>query len=305
MVATAPPTAPPAPPTEPPALEQLRLIPETAPLVTQERLDLGSLPPDEQLLGTPTPTLVDLVKKYGVVVPILVVRRTNGELVVAGGRRRIKAARQAKLPAIQAEVWHTDDPINHVLTLIENNVRKANEASEVDAVIGMRRAHATDDEIIAATGLPKAKLGDYTALANLRDGLFEGFRSGRIKLGVAKKAAKLPAEAQDRLADVLRATGKLTGNDVDAEIAALRDAEAQQAALDLGDLAAQPDSEESDERAFYAVLGEEVFDLIRQVNPDVTAVDPDPNRRGTLVVTFGDGPTAKVQRMRIVLTEAN
>jgi ParB-like chromosome segregation protein Spo0J len=82
-----------------PVTVQLPLIPETPPVLSDMTLvPLDRFPPDEAMEGQPYPRLIDSVRRWGVLDPVLI-RAVGGALdyanpkTLVAGRRRIKTAR--------------------------------------------------------------------------------------------------------------------------------------------------------------------------------------------------------------------
>lgn len=276
-----------------------------------DHVPLDRLPADAALVGDPDPVLLQTVKEYGVIVPIVLVERTDRTLVVAEGRRRIKAARAARIPLIAAEVWETDAPIAHVLTLITNEVRKANEVSEFEAYRALQRQGLDDERVCQVTGIHPTKLHRLAGLSRLSEPLLEGLRRGKVSFTVGLAAAACPERIQEALAEALAREGRLTGADILAARQADKAATASaQAPLLLGpESAAVPHeavaAEEADDSAetavFYQYLGAWVYRSLAERYPTLENVEEQDD--GTLLLQL-DGGELRTVRVAVEEVEA-
>lgn len=190
---------------------QLVLIPEERPEGRPQYISLDELPPDEELVGTPTAEFVESVRRYGVLQPIVIWDRGDS-YGVAAGRRRVKAARQVGLERVPAVVVDGADPAT--IALIENRQRTRNPLSDLEAVKGLIERGATMNDICAATGLTKQEADALLRFDNLRPELQQGVREGKIAVSVAREAAKRNSRDQAKLVAKMEARGKLHASDI-------------------------------------------------------------------------------------------
>jgi ParB family chromosome partitioning protein len=198
--------------------EQVELLPEVAPRPTSKSIPLDELPKTFANAVPPSRDFVENVKRVGVLEPILVVEKPSGEgYLVAAGKRRLMAARAADLAAIPARVFPHGSISPDVLLLIENEQRRSNPVAELAAIRGLLKAGASERDVYRATGMPVATIKRRLRLAALvTEPIFDGIKSGNVKVSVAEQIVKLPPSARDRLADVLEETGRITAKDVAA-----------------------------------------------------------------------------------------
>lgn len=225
-----------------PAL-QPTLLPEIPADFTAEEVPLDDLPPDEAILGgAPAAALVASIRRDGVLQPVLLVRAYGGGYWIAEGRRRIKAARAAERSAVPAWVADGDRAFAAALGLVTHATRRDNPAAELDAIQRLLALGADERTIARETGLRLATIRQRLGLLALHDGLREALRRGALAVGAAERAAKLPPEAQQRLALRLEGGERLTEALVEDERRARSAAAA--IALPLADLAATPGADE-------------------------------------------------------------
>lgn len=163
------------------------------------------LPPDADLIGDPpAPSLVATVAAYGVVTPIWLRAKKEGDAfyTVIAGRRRIKAARRAGRFPIRALIFPAGAKITDILTLLENQ-RSDNAASDFMAIESLAKQGVGRDEIAALIGIAKPTLDKRLRLLSLNNNLRAALVAGRMRISVAEAAAKCSKAEQKQLADDL------------------------------------------------------------------------------------------------------
>jgi ParB/RepB/Spo0J family partition protein len=218
---------------------QPTLLPEVPAQFVAEELPLDQLPPDEAIFGgAPAAALVASIRRDGVLQPVLLIRAYGDGYWIAEGRRRIKAARAAGRTTIPAWIADGDRAFAAVLGLVTHGTRRDNPAAEVDAIQRLLTLGADERTIARETGLRLATIRQRLRLLALDETLREALRRGKLAVGTAEHAAKLPAAAQRRLASRLDAGERLTETLVADERCAQRAASA--IALPLALLTATP-----------------------------------------------------------------
>lgn len=203
-------------------MEQLTLIPEEPLVLERAELPLASLPDDDDLDGQgPDAALVRSIAAHGVLQPVVVRRIEDLAGVrydVIDGRRRIKAARRAELEDIPAVIVCGTDAMSRALTVGLHATRRDNLGAELAAIRDLAHLGADEDAIARATGINRSTLrARLRLIRDLHPVLFDAVIGGRIAMTVAQQAAGCTAETQARLAARYQETGKLTGQQVEAE----------------------------------------------------------------------------------------
>jgi ParB family chromosome partitioning protein len=170
----------------------------------------------------PTDRMVASVRRYGVLAPVLLEERVDADGVVSleivDGNRRVHAARQAGVERVPAIVFQRADPeAMAAMTLIANGLRSRNPVSEWQATERLGDLGNDAGQIMQLTGLTKASLETRLRPSAMHPDLRRAMLEGRIAVTVWERAGRLPAEAQQRLADLLEERGGLRMADVDAE----------------------------------------------------------------------------------------
>lgn len=198
-------------------LEQL-LLPATALEPRHEQLDLDRLPPDDALPSDPPDKdfVASIRRVRRVLQPIVVFEHADGALEVVCGRRRVKGARAAGLHTVPADIYPAGWIAPELLTVIENTQRSTNQVAEYEAIARLLEQGADESQICAACGLTPVELRARYRLHTLAPALWVALKGGAIRARVALKAARLPAEGQERLIAQLGARGRLSAADVRA-----------------------------------------------------------------------------------------
>jgi len=175
---------------------------------------LDALPEDAMLRGDPPArSMIESVRALGVLHPIILIDTEHG-YEIAAGRNRIKAARAAGLTTIGARVFPHGYVNAAVLTLVENEQRRANPLADLHALEQLLATGADEHAIFRATGMAAPVIRARLKLANLQPALRQALEQGAIRVSVAQDAARLGPVQQARLVERLASAGRLTAKDV-------------------------------------------------------------------------------------------
>lgn len=199
-------------------MTQPALIPESPPSKAYAVVDLSQIEANDKLIGDePTPAFVRTIKQYGFMHNVGLLVAENGDLHrVLYGRKRIKAARQLGLETVPAFIYSVDQGIGAVLTMIENEQRKPNIATDLDVLETMAKENATDDDIKLATGMDPATLTSRKRLLRLIAPLRQALREGKMLESAAVEAARLSEADQAKLVQRLTEEDYIRVKDVRA-----------------------------------------------------------------------------------------
>jgi len=139
--------------------------------------------------------LVQSVKEYGVVQPIIV-RGAGDRFELIAGERRWRAAKEAGLVSIQALVREASDPIALQIGLIENIQREdLNAIEEADAYRSLIADHGvTQSDLAKHLGKSKATISNTLRLLSLPKPIQAAVVEGSITSGHARALLALPGE---------------------------------------------------------------------------------------------------------------
>lgn len=192
------------------------LVPEEAPIPETEDIAIDRIV-DWETGPKPSADLVDSVRDFGVVKPVVVRRAKRGNkqvYEVIDGRRRIAASIKCEYETVPARVYSADFSYESVLTLSLNVLRSSNPIAELEAIGKLLLKGAGEREIARATGLHISTIRKRLQLQDLKPEIKEAVREGKIKVSVAEKIAKLSPKDQTKVKRSLKKDGKVTMREV-------------------------------------------------------------------------------------------
>lgn len=159
----------------------------------------------------PTAQMVASVKKYGVINPVTL----RGDELVAG-RRRVLAAIAAGQATVPARIFPADYSKTAILSLIENEQRRANPISDLKSIEALQDSGMTDEEICNEVNCTKQRLAKILRVKNLIPELRIAFEAGLIKFSAAEIVAKKPVHVQEKVLEHFKKGNTLLLKDVQA-----------------------------------------------------------------------------------------
>lgn len=231
---------------------ELQLLPDHMPEVERRRIPLHELPPNNRLLGpAPTKDLIDSVRIFGLLQP-LVVGEKDDQYHIHGGRRRLKTLRlldaewdaredteegnqEGSNPFAYADCYVVDDDgytSHQTITILLNSTASPNPVAELEAIEALIKQGHGKEEICKVTGLRKSTVDSRLRLSNLHSTLRGALTDGKMTPGTADHAARLSGQAQKRLAEKYLEGDKITGKDVDEQRQARTQAAASSVSLE-------------------------------------------------------------------------
>lgn len=142
--------------------------------------------------------LVNSVRVHGVLQPIVVRSKGEGEYELVAGERRLRAAKAAGLTRIPAVVRELTNEQSLQVALVENIQRE--DINAVDAAVAYRRLAEefglSQEDLAFTVGKSRSAIANTMRLLMLPDSVKEEVKSGRISEGHAR--AILSVEGGDR-----------------------------------------------------------------------------------------------------------
>lgn len=131
--------------------------------------------------------LAESIKKYGVLQPIIVVRRNDYYEIVAG-ERRWRAAKKAGLKAIPTIVKELDEQANKEIALIENIQREdLNPIEKAKAIKALMIEHdLTQQKASEILGMARSALANTVRILNLDNRVIDLALEGKLTEGHCK-----------------------------------------------------------------------------------------------------------------------
>ena len=131
--------------------------------------------------------LAESIKRYGVIQPIIVVKREDYYEIVAG-ERRWRASKKAGLKEIPAIIRDGDDRQNKEIALIENVQREDLNAYEKALGIKelMEEYDLTQQEVSEILGKSRSSIANTVRILNLDERVLEFVKQGKLAEGHAR-----------------------------------------------------------------------------------------------------------------------
>ncbi|MEW6542697.1 MAG: ParB/RepB/Spo0J family partition protein [Nitrospirota bacterium] len=171
--------------------------------VSVEQIHPNRYQPRTDFSETELAQLADSIKQNGLLQPVLVRRKGDGQFELIAGERRWRAAKLAGLQQISAIVRNTSDEQALVLALLENLQRE--DLNPMEAARAYHRMVAefgfTQDALAQRIGKDRSSVANIVRLVNLPNEIQQLVESGHLSSGHAKVLLGLPkGEAQINLA---------------------------------------------------------------------------------------------------------
>lgn len=154
--------------------------------------------------------LADSIKENGIIQPIIVRKRSQGDYVLIAGERRWRAARLAGLKEVPALVREVGDEEQLRQALIENIQREdLNPMEEAQAFQRLMEEHGMTQEVLAkALGKSRSAVANTLRLNRLPVEIRDFIQRGELSEGHARALLALPdSAAQIQAADYVLTKG--------------------------------------------------------------------------------------------------
>ncbi|MBQ9950187.1 MAG: ParB/RepB/Spo0J family partition protein [Clostridia bacterium] len=145
--------------------------------------------------------LCESIKQHGVVQPIIVTKRGDRYLIVAG-ERRYRASRLAGLTEVPAIIREMAENEVLEIALIENIQREdLNPVEEAIAVrYLMQQQSLTQEQVAQKLGKNRTTITNCLRILNLPDSIHQYIRNGELQMGHAKVLLSAKEEMREELA---------------------------------------------------------------------------------------------------------
>ena len=140
--------------------------------------------------------LVASIKEKGVLQPILV-RKKDDQYIVIAGERRLRAARSLSLEKVPVIVKDVSETEALILALIENIQRE--ELNPIEEAEGFRRLinefNLSQDDVAQAVGKNRSTITNFLRLLKLPEDIKKAIFDGALSVGHARALLSVESEA--------------------------------------------------------------------------------------------------------------
>jgi ParB family chromosome partitioning protein len=171
----------------------------TAQSLPLERLRPNKVQPRARFDGEDLDELAESIKAQGVVQPIVVTPRTDGDYTIVAGERRWRAARRAGLTEVPVAIREVaDDRQLLEMALVENLQRTdLNPVEEAEAFQRVGKEFGlSQEETALRVGKGRASISNAVRLLRLPEEVLELLRGGRLSAGQARPLLALGSEEE-------------------------------------------------------------------------------------------------------------
>ncbi len=170
--------------------------------IAVERIHRSPYQPRQQFDDDALAELAESIRRQGVVQPVVVRARGDGDFELIAGERRWRAAQQAGIERIPAVLRELSDREAAALALIENIQRE--DLNPLEQATGLRRLldefGFTHREVAEAVGRSRSAVSNMLRLLELAPAVKEMLAEGAIEMGHARALLPLGPDEQVEVA---------------------------------------------------------------------------------------------------------
>lgn len=165
-------------------------------VVNVREIDNNALQPRKQFDEQSLNELADSIRIHGIVQPLIVKKKNNRYMIIAG-ERRFRAARIAGLSEVPVLVADYDEAQIHEVSLIENIQREnLNPIEEAAAIRFLMKQHdMTQEEVSSRLGKSRPAIANTLRLLQLPEPVIDLLKSGMLSAGHGRALAGLTDNA--------------------------------------------------------------------------------------------------------------
>ncbi len=163
--------------------------------------------------------LADSIRQYGLLQPLLVVKRSDNVYMIVAGERRWRACRMAGIDEIPVIIKDASESMIMELSLIENLQRE--DLNPVEEALGYKelaeKYSFTQEEIATKVGKSRSAVTNSMRILNLPKSVLEMLKDGKITTGHARALLSLPGELCESYARLIVSKG-LSVRDIERRV---------------------------------------------------------------------------------------
>lgn len=165
--------------------------------VSHDLIEVNSLQPRKRFTDFKLDELVDSIKTYGVIQPLLVHRKGDKFELIAG-ERRYRASKKAGLKEVPVVIREVNEEEKLEIAIIENIQRE--DLNPIDLALAYKQMmdmfHMTQEDVAKKMGKSRPSVANCIRYLSLPDEIQMGLIDGKISEGHAKYIIGLDGEAK-------------------------------------------------------------------------------------------------------------
>ena len=162
-----------------------------------EQIALNPMQPRKNFNEHQLNELVESIKQYGIIQPLIVTQK-NGRYELIAGERRLRAAKNLGLLTVPAIIRQADEQQKLELALVENLQRE--DLNSIEMAMAYRKLidefNLSQDQLAAKVGRSRPVIPNTLRFLNLPEEIQAALIQGRLTEGHAKIIAGLDSEAR-------------------------------------------------------------------------------------------------------------
>ena len=166
--------------------------------IALEKIKVNPLQPRRNFAEKEMQELVDSIKKYGIIQPLIVTEKDGGYYELIVGERRLRAAKLLNLASVPALVRMAREQEKLEMALIENLQRE--DLNPIEMALAYRKLvdefNLTQEEVSLQVGKSRSSVANILRLLNLPEEIQEALMEGKISEGHAKLLSGLEGETK-------------------------------------------------------------------------------------------------------------
>jgi ParB family chromosome partitioning protein len=162
-----------------------------------DRIRTNPLQPRKRFADHELEELVESIRQYGIIQPLIVTER-NGDFELIAGERRLRSAKALNLPTVPVIVREADEQEKLELALIENIQRE--DLNPVETALAFRKLidefNLSQEELAVRVSKSRPAVTNTLRLLNLPEEIQLALVDGRLSEGHAKLLVGIEGEAK-------------------------------------------------------------------------------------------------------------
>ncbi len=151
------------------------------------KIKINPMQPRKKFTDNEMTELVDSIRLYGIIQPLIVTEK-NGEFELIAGERRMRAAKILKMPKVPAIVRQASDQEKLEVALVENVQRS--DLNPIETALAYRKLvdefNLSQDDVAKRVGKARSSVANTMRYLNLPETIQAALSEGKISEGHAK-----------------------------------------------------------------------------------------------------------------------
>lgn len=165
--------------------------------LSPEKITVNPMQPRKNFSEYQLNELVESIKQYGIIQPLIVTQK-NGQYELIAGERRLRAAKILGLTAVPAIIRQADEQQKLEVALVENLQREG--LNSIETAIAYRKLidefNLSQEELSIRVGKSRPVITNTLRFLNLPEEIQQALIEGKITEGLAKVIVGLDSEAK-------------------------------------------------------------------------------------------------------------